>query len=127
MIYTKHKFNISLRKDKPKYRTICYVCNKHKEITEWHHITPVSEIVKEIIDIGEFLDENIVVSLCPNCHSYLHKLNKMDNNIEDKMGFFKNLKNNNYTKEENLKFCNLENVESFKETKEFKKNEAINN
>lgn len=54
----------------------CYVCSKHAEITELHHVVSVSELTKLLnnkdLDLEEL--ETPVVWLCPNCHAYLHKI-----------------------------------------------------
>lgn len=54
----------------------CFVCGKHKAITEIHHVCPISEFVdllnNDHIEIQDI--QTHVVWLCPNCHAYFHKL-----------------------------------------------------
>lgn len=101
-----------LRKGKSKTKPNCYICNKHEGITEWHHITPIQEQVNDIKEMDGFIVfdkdfHNLSVILCPNCHTYLHKLYKT--NKKDYELFFKNMEKNGYSLHENLKFCDLSN------------------
>ena len=62
-----------LRKSVNYTKTNCYICNKHKGITEWHHLKRLKDCAKEFNN-GINIIENKLVCLCPNCHSYFHKL-----------------------------------------------------
>lgn len=56
-------------------RNNCFICGKHKEIAELHHVIPVSQITA-ILNMGivELKDISTpVVWLCPNHHAYVHK------------------------------------------------------
>lgn len=50
----------------------CFICNKHKYITELHHINPQKNKIKDINIKGIY--ESDLIYLCPNCHSYFHKI-----------------------------------------------------
>jgi hypothetical protein len=100
-----------LRQGKPKTKPNCHICKKHGGITHWHHITPIEDQLK-MLDNNEIEDDfkNLMVALCPNCHTYLHKLYKMlPQNYE---AFFKKLKTNGYSFEENYIFTDL--IEKYK-------------
>lgn len=57
---------------RPTERIPCYICNGFSLITECHHLFPVNKAAIEIDNTGKTLIH--VVWLCPNCHSYWHKL-----------------------------------------------------
>lgn len=57
----------------------CFICGKHKVITEEHYIVPLAE-VKESTK-KEYEDE--IIYICPNCHTYLHLMLR---NKEELMG-----------------------------------------
>ena len=47
----------------------CYICNKHKPITESHHLTPLSMQHKyRVIEV-----DHSFVWLCPNHHRLVHR------------------------------------------------------
>lgn len=61
-----------LRDGKKRKKAPCYVCGKHRQISHWHHTTPLKDIKGELeYWAGETVD---LVSLCPNCHAIIHKL-----------------------------------------------------
>lgn len=62
-----------IRKQIKYNKTDCFICNKHKGITEWHHLKPLKNCAKELNNGTEVI-ENKLICLCPNCHSYFHKL-----------------------------------------------------
>lgn len=50
----------------------CFICGKHKAITEAHHTIPLKELVRLLEAWGK-LPEPPIVWLCPNCHTYVHR------------------------------------------------------
>jgi len=50
----------------------CFICNKHIYIVHEHHIKKRPEIKKELLLKGT--SEYCTIYLCPNCHSYIHKI-----------------------------------------------------
>lgn len=93
-------FKKQLRKGVPKYKTDCFVCDKHKEITEWHHVTPIC-MQPQLINDGIYF-ENEVACVCPNCHSYIHKLYKLA--PKEYKSFIEKLIANHYSKDSIQKF-----------------------
>lgn len=51
-------------------REECFVCGKHKEITQLHHIMPLQECAQWLEYVKGI--EVPRVWLCPNCHAYVH-------------------------------------------------------
>lgn len=69
----------NIRKGRKKRdREPCFVCGKHRSITQEHHILPLKHCA-EILNrnIAEKIDVPLIW-LCPNCHAYVHKLIKLD-------------------------------------------------
>lgn len=64
-------------------KTNCFICNKHKGIAEWHHLKPLKECAKELNN-GHETAESKLICLCPNCHSYFHKLLYSDITEDDR-------------------------------------------
>ena len=65
-----------LRKKAKGERTSCVVCGRHKEIAERHHVLSLK---KSALLLNSGLIERVktpILSLCPNCHAYLHLLMK---------------------------------------------------
>lgn len=52
-------------------REPCFICGKHKTITEAHHIMPLKDVAL-LLESWGCLDEPPIIWLCPNCHSYIH-------------------------------------------------------
>lgn len=70
----------AISRQKQGERQACFVCNKHRFITELHHIIPVKEIALYIHETGKRNHPMPMVWLCPNHHAYWHKLEgKSDN------------------------------------------------
>lgn len=53
----------------------CFICGEHSLIVEHHHTVPLSEVIAYInlLQLSD-IPEPPKVCLCPNCHSYIHKL-----------------------------------------------------
>lgn len=56
-----------------KNRQPCFICGKHHSITEAHHVVPLKDVAFLLESWGN-LEEPPIVWLCPNCHTYIHKL-----------------------------------------------------
>lgn len=56
-----------------KEKAPCYICGKHAEITELHHVVPLSRCAKKMNRLNLKEIEVETVWLCPNCHAYVHK------------------------------------------------------
>ena len=71
----------ALRKQHKKPKTEhepCYVCGKHRTITQQHHIISLKKCA-EIFNRTAIKKVNApLIWLCPNCHSYIHRLLKLD-------------------------------------------------
>lgn len=52
----------------------CFICGKHKTITELHHVLPLSECSKMMNKLNVKTIFIPVVWLCPNCHAYAHAI-----------------------------------------------------
>ena len=52
----------------------CFVCGKHKSITHAHHVLPLNECVAYMDLLDTSTIECPIIWLCPNCHSYYHKI-----------------------------------------------------
>ena len=50
----------------------CFICEKHKFISELHHLKTLKQCIDELNNSKQVTSR--VVFLCPNCHSYFHKL-----------------------------------------------------
>ena len=61
-----------------KQKVPCYVCRKHSDIVQHHHVYPLKNLSVHITarQLSEFI-EPPTIALCPTCHAYIHKL--MDN------------------------------------------------
>ena len=57
---------------KPKKKKCCFVCNKHIDIVEAHHVYPLSMQAKQIQGNLSIDPDNTYVWLCPNHHKYIH-------------------------------------------------------
>lgn len=79
--------NNDVRKLLPSYsgseRQPCFICGKHKSITELHHVIQISELTQYlnsgVIDVGDV--STPVVWLCPNCHAYIHAITRGDSDL----------------------------------------------
>ena len=91
-----------LKRKKHKYKNEeCYICEKHKYITELHHVISFSDCKLEYEIYGEYKTK--LVWLCPNCHSYLHKYLKNWNIFDEE----KMLSMQNFTEKEFKKITKL--------------------
>ena len=52
-------------------RRACYICDMHREITQAHHVYPLSS-AKYLLGLLRSIKEPPIVWLCPNCHKYYH-------------------------------------------------------
>ena len=62
----------------------CCICNKYGDISEKHHIIPVSTLSKvyDIVhDESIFYKFNKAIMLCPNHHSIYHKIMSRNNKV----------------------------------------------
>ena len=68
---------------KIKNKKPCFLCKKHEHITEIHHINEFKNHKEDLLLHNEYKSE--LISLCPNCHRYVHKTlyNKDKNFIND--------------------------------------------
>ena len=57
-------------------REPCWICGEHEDITQAHHVMPLSEC-KRFLEQGHTMDEPPVVWLCPNCHVRVHRYPEM--------------------------------------------------
>lgn len=64
-------FAKDLRKSQQKANSPCCICGKHRLITQWHHVYPLEECV-ELLENGHDSVTSPLISLCPNCHAYVH-------------------------------------------------------
>lgn len=56
----------------------CFVCGKHRAITQSHHLITLKKCA-EIMNQTSVKSINApLIWLCPNCHSYVHKLISLD-------------------------------------------------
>lgn len=60
-----------------KNRKPCFICGRHKSVTEAHHTITLKEISQLLMSWGS-LPEPPVVWLCPNCHAYAHNYRCVD-------------------------------------------------
>lgn len=52
----------------------CEVCGKHAGITHLHHVINLKDCAM-LLNVVDSVDTPIV-SLCPNCHAYIHQMQK---------------------------------------------------
>ncbi len=60
-----------------RHRDPCFICGKHRSITEAHHTIPLEKITALLKTWGT-LPEPPIVWLCPNCHTYVHSYQNID-------------------------------------------------
>lgn len=62
----------------PKDRRPCFVCGRHRAISQWHHLIEVARVAKVLraMSIYDWAPSIPAVSLCPNHHSYWHMLDR---------------------------------------------------
>lgn len=60
-----------------KQREPCFICGKHRSITEAHHTIPLKNMAL-LLEAWESLPEPPIVWLCPNCHTYVHIWQRAD-------------------------------------------------
>ena len=67
---------IELRKQTKRYKEHqpCEICGKHKDITHLHHVISLKDCTM-LLHVVDFIDIPVVF-LCPNCHAYIHKMQK---------------------------------------------------
>lgn len=53
-------------------REPCFICGEHEDITQAHHVMPLSK-VKIFLEQGHFIEEPPIVWLCSNCHTRVHR------------------------------------------------------
>jgi len=57
-------------------RRACYICMKHRAITEQHHLNPIKNANNDLEKFGEY--ESTLIWLCPNHHKLMHFSDKYD-------------------------------------------------
>lgn len=60
-----------IRKRAKGQREVCFICGKHKSITQQHHVNPFKNIKTHVKYHGHYKSK--LIWLCPNCHIYVHK------------------------------------------------------
>jgi len=68
-------------------RQKCFLCEKHKTITELHHLKEFKDAKDDIESCGEYKSD--LIWLCPNCHTYTHEVIYK---------LYKNMSNRNYVR-----------------------------
>ena len=65
-----------LRKQTTRYKEHqpCEVCGKHKEITHLHHVVNLKDCTI-LFNVVDYVNTPVVF-LCPNCHAYIHQMQK---------------------------------------------------
>lgn len=68
-------YNLRKRCKTSNEREPCFLCGEHMVIVEQHHVFPLSELTVyvNLLNLDEVV-EPPKVWLCPNCHSYIHKM-----------------------------------------------------
>jgi hypothetical protein len=63
---------------RPKGRHPCFVCGRHRYISQAHHLIEVGRVadVLDALAIWDWSPSIPLVSMCPNHHAYLHAINR---------------------------------------------------
>jgi hypothetical protein len=73
------KRTVRARNPRPKGKRPCYVCGRHRYISQSHHLIEVARVadVLDALAIWNWSPSIPVVSLCPNHHAYLHAIRRV--------------------------------------------------
>jgi hypothetical protein len=71
----------------PKVKQPCFVCGRHRTISQWHHLIEVGLVAKVLrrMAIYDWAPSIPAVSLCVNHHSYWHMLNRRRRPLMDEI------------------------------------------
>ena len=77
------KLTIHARNPRPKRKLPCYVCGRHRYISQSHHLIEVGRVadVLDSLAIWDWSPSIPVVSLCPNHHAYLHAMGRVKGKV----------------------------------------------
>jgi hypothetical protein len=76
------KRSVRAMNPRPKGRRPCYVCERHRYISQAHHVIEVARVadVLDLLAIWDWSPSIPAVSLCPNHHAYLHAMRRVKKN-----------------------------------------------
>jgi hypothetical protein len=77
------KRTVRARNLRAKVRRPCYVCGRHRYISQSHHLIEVGRVadVLDALAIWDWSPSILGVSLCPNHHVYLHAMNRVKGKV----------------------------------------------
>ena len=68
---------------RPKERRACYVCGRHRAVSQSHHVIEIGKVAKVLraMVIYAWAPNKPIVALCPNHHAYEHAIRRVKSQV----------------------------------------------